>query len=499
MELQFKGSSCRCLKPAAREVRSTELTQEVRLNDGMPDIGRVITSWGQIILRSKEWQSDQITVSGGVLVWILYVPEDGTPPRCIDTWVPFQLKWEAETTDREGPVRVSPLLRFVDSRTVSARKIMIRASVAAMGEALYPWEAETFSPEELPEDVQILQSTYPLRLPKEAGEKTFLLDEDLNMPAGAVPMERLLCYTIVPQIQEKRVAGDKVIIRGTGNLHVVYRCPEGRIRTEDFEVPISQYAQLENTYGTEGQADVQMAVTSLEMDPTETQQLRLKCGMVAQYLISDRVLTELTEDAYSPRRDVQMHVEELKLPVMMEQRTEMIPVHQQLTGICGETVDVQFYPDYPRQQKGTDRILLDLPGQFQVLYYAEDGSLQGAGGRWEGQMEIPADMQCRIDAIVQHHGKVQMEGRTSELNLNTHYRMQINATGQQGMNMVTGLQLGDLEEPDPARPSLILCRSEGESLWNMAKRCGSTMAEIRRLNGLTEEPKENRMLLIPVN
>ena len=50
MELQFRGSSCRCLMPAVREVRSTEMTQEVRLSDGMPDIGRVIASWGQIIL-----------------------------------------------------------------------------------------------------------------------------------------------------------------------------------------------------------------------------------------------------------------------------------------------------------------------------------------------------------------------------------------------------------------------------------------------------------------
>ena len=94
MELQFSGNMCRCLEAAVREIRSTELTQEVRLTDGMPDIGRVLASWGQPILRTKEWQNDQICVTGGIMVWILYAPEDSTQPRCVDAWIPFQLKWD---------------------------------------------------------------------------------------------------------------------------------------------------------------------------------------------------------------------------------------------------------------------------------------------------------------------------------------------------------------------------------------------------------------------
>ena len=192
MELQFKSDTCRFLSPAVREVRSTELTQEVRLSDGMPDIGRVLASWGQIVLRSKDWESDQILVTGGVMVWILYAPEDGTQPRCLDTWLPFQMKWELSGENREGPICVWPLLRFADSRGVSARKVMVRASVSAMGEAWSPVSTEIYEPSDLPDDIQILQNTYPIRLPKEAGEKTFLIDEDLTVPAGKADVERIL-------------------------------------------------------------------------------------------------------------------------------------------------------------------------------------------------------------------------------------------------------------------------------------------------------------------
>lgn len=207
MELQFPSNTCRSLTAAVREVRSAELTQEVRLTDGMPDIGRVLASWGQVVLRSKEWQADLVTVSGGIMVWILYAPEDGTQPRCMDAWIPFQLKWDMEEARREGPIRVSPLLRFVDSRSISARKMMVRSGVSAMAEALSPMEAEVYEPAQLPEDIQILRNTYPIRLPREAGERTFLLDEELMMPAGAAPVERLLCQTIMPVIHEKTCGG----------------------------------------------------------------------------------------------------------------------------------------------------------------------------------------------------------------------------------------------------------------------------------------------------
>ena len=37
-----------------------------------------------------------------------------------------------------------------------------------------------------------------------------------------------------------------------------------------------------------------------------------------------------------------------------------------------------------------------------------------------------------------------------------------------------------------------------ESLWDIAKVCGSTVSAIQRLNKLEREPEDNRLLLIPV-
>jgi LysM repeat protein len=39
---------------------------------------------------------------------------------------------------------------------------------------------------------------------------------------------------------------------------------------------------------------------------------------------------------------------------------------------------------------------------------------------------------------------------------------------------------------------------DSDSLWNLAKASGSTMAAIRKANQLTQDPQPGQMLLIPV-
>lgn len=497
MELQFKKTSCRCLTRVARDVSTQELTQEVRLMDGMPDIGRVLASWGQMVLRSKEWRGDTVTLTGGVMVWVLYAPEDGTEPRCMDTWIPYQLRWERLDSDREGPVRISPILRFVDARTVAARKFMVRVGAAALAEALSPSEISLYSPAELPEDMEVLRRTYPIRLPKEAGEKTFQMDEDLVLSGAAV--DKIISYTLCPEITDRRVLSNKVVFRGNGNLHLIYCCSEGRIRTQDFELPFSQYNDLEGAYSPDAQADIWLGATNLELDMDDQGQLRLKCGMVAQYLVDDRELIELTEDAYSTRRNVEPRMESLMLPAILEDREEKVSAEQVLNGHSGEVVDVNFTPDIPVQRHTADGMELELPGMFQCLYYGEDGILQSGNVRWEGKISLPAGEGSLIDARILPQAQAKALQEAEGFGLSGHMQLLLRTTTDNGMPMVTGLEAGELREPDADRPSLILCRPGGEGLWNLAKRCGSTMEAIRTANGLQEDPDSDRILLIPVS
>ena len=496
MELQFEKSAVPVLNTALQEIRNLELTHEVKLSDGMPDIGRVLTSWGQILLRSKEWSRDEISASGGVMIWTLYLPEDGTEPRSVESWVPFQMNWDVGQETLEGAICIVPLLRFVDGRGISSRKMMLRAGISAMAKAYSPSEREVYRPGEVPEDVQLLKRTYPIRIPKEAGEKVFLLDEELALPESQPGVEKLISFTLVPEIGDRRVVGNRFVFKGSGNLHLVYRCPEGKIRTYDFELPFSQFADLDNRYGDDAKGDIHLAVTSLELDLLDSGKLRLKAGMVGQYLVDDQMLLELTEDAYSPTRDVVPMLETLQMTSVLDDRTESVAAEQSVPGLSGQSADMNFLPDFPKQRKNGE---LELTGLFQVLSYGEDGSLQSSNTRWEGKTAYGADEHTSLQAVPQVVGQPEGNPGTDGMNLGARMRLRLRTAAETELPMVTGLSLGEQQEPEPGRPSLVLCRAGDADLWTIAKRNSSTVKSIMEANGLTGEPEESRMLLIPVS
>jgi len=498
VELKFEAASCRCLRQKVCEVQNQEQTQEIRLPEGLPDIGRVLCSWGQVILRSKEWRSDGMNVTGGVMVWILYAPDDGSKPQCVDGWLPFQMKWDFPETEEEGTIWLQPLLRSVDARTVSARKLMVKTNVGILGEAWEPWEESIYRYGEDVENVQILRQTYPLRLTMEAGEKTFVLDEELTLPESCPKPAKILRYDLQPKLIEQKVMAGKVVFRGNGLLHVLCKSEEGELFNWDFEIPFSQFGDLDGDYSQNAGARLAAAVTNLELEQTDGGTLRLKCGVVCQYAVTDQIMVEVAEDAYGINRKIKSEFAEVKFPAILEERSEKFYAEMTADLECSKILDVTFMPDHPRSRRMGDQVNGELSGVFQLLYEDKEGTLQSAVRRWEAAWPFVSDSECAVRMEFSNAETGTATLNSSGATLKSGISVSARTTNEQGLRMITGLEVGELEEPDPTRPSLILRRTEGEPLWELAKSCGTTVAAICQANQLETEPQHGQLLLIPI-
>lgn len=497
MEANFERKVISCLKPVLHQVQNGEQTLEIKLQEGMPDVGQVLMAWGQPILRSKEWQEDQVQFSGGMMVWVLYAPEDSSQPQSVQGWIPFQMRWDLPENTPEGTLRLRCLTRFVDGRSTSPRKILVRAGLAVLAEAVAPEELTAAQPKQRSEKIALLENTYPVRLIKEAGEKTFRLEEELYLPDSVPNIAELITWRLNPRITDQRLLGDKAVLRGNGNLHILYRSEEGQLHNWDFEVPFSQYAELRGEYGSDARMDMALMPTSLELERRENGNLDLRGAMTAQYQITDKEPLTLVEDAYSPSWELTLQQEDLNPPVVLENRRENLYGEQTLSSTANVTADTQFLPDFPRQRHSESGVELEYPGQFQVLYYDENGHLQGATARWEGRQTLQADANSRILAIPQGSDAQAITGN-GRIQLKTELPVELTTTARQTIPMVTGVELGQPKQPDSNRPSLILRRAGEARLWDIAKASGSTMEAIRRANGLSGEPNPEQILLIPV-
>ncbi len=498
MQLQFQPTVHSCMQRVTWEVKNEEQTQEVRLPEAMPDAAQVLACWGQVVVRSKEWRGNGMSVSGGVMAWILYTPEGGMQAESIETWIPFQIRWDFPQTQHDGAIVASCLLRSIDARLVSARKLMLRTVLSAAGEALEPGKVEVYDPIELPEDIHIRKACYPVNLCKEAGEATFLLDEMLSWPPDVLDAEKLVYYHLFPEITEKKIMADKVVFRGTAHMQALCQCGDGQLKTCQFQFSFSQFAELEREYGPDAQVQILPAVTSLELERQEDGTMSLKAGMVGQYTVYDRAMLDVVEDAYSLKRPLTLETQPLTVLSVLENQNQAVEMQQQMDVEAMRAVDGTMFLGQPQQRRSENGVSMEIPGTFQLLYRDEDGHLQSKNQSWEHTDMVDAAEQTELLAMAVPMGfaKATLAGTDVQMRGDTCVALQ--TEGLLSLPMVTGMEIGEAVTPDPNRPSLILRRPAGQSLWEIAKESGSTVDLILGANQLTEEPLDDRLLMIPV-
>ncbi len=497
MELQFDKTVCPYLQRVISMPQTQELTQELRLPDTMPDIGRILGCWGQPLIRGKEWNGTGVSVNGGVMVWILYAPEDGTQLQSMDAWLPFQMKWEIPQTKHDGFLSVSPYLKAMDCRSLSARKVMIRSGLTLMTEALAPAEAEIFQSTDVPPDIQLLKQNYPVELPQEAGEKPFRVEEELMPPGGLPKAVKILRIWMNPRAAEQKVMAGKLVFRGCCDGHMLYMSEDEGVHCWDFALSFSQLADLDRDYSSAASAKMDLIMTGIETDFDTDGKLHIKCGIAAQYVICDRCMISVVEDAYSNQRQVQPKLEQLNLPVRLDVCTSEMAVTALLGMDCQKILETAALWDCPTLRQSGNEARVEMTCQIQSLYYNDAGQLQSTSVMKQESWAIDSDADNDV-ALQLNPGMPDTQTGPEGVQITASAMLTAEVSSRSGIPMVTGLALGDIQDPDPARASLILRRCGSASVWELAKNCGSTVEAICAANQLQQEPTAEQLLLIPI-
>ena len=498
MELEFNKSTIAYLRSVAGEVKDQEETGEIRVPDGLPDVGRVLCSWGQALIRTKEWRGNGMTASGGILVKVLYEAEGEEGLHCVESWLPFQTKWEFSQTEKDGYIRIIPQVTSVEARMASSRKLIVCARISIDGKAMVSDQISISTGADLPPDVQMLKNTYPLQLPVEAGEKVFSSEDVIPYPPGMPLLAQLVSYTAVPVLSETKLMGDKIVFRGCSKLRFVYLDTSGILHTFNHEVPFSQYTQLDGQYDDNAEITIDFALTGLEIEQGEGDAYNCKIGIAAQYLVCVRTITEIVEDVFSPVRKISCKFEELNIPSVLNRREIPVEPSCSLPVEMDQIVDAIFNPGIPCRFTENGDMYADLSGTFQVLGTDVMGRISAVTERWMQSVPLNDDVHTIVEMRFKPNNDTACGMNGSSSFVSTELPLEIVILNQKPIPMVTNVEIGEPVRQDPDRPSVILRKAGEDSLWKIAKDAGSSVEAIRMANGIEGELEPERIILIPV-
>ena len=488
----------RYLSAAVSRTILQEQTGEAIVPDSSPDVERILGASGQVLLRSKECRAGSVSLSGGVRVTVLYVPEGEHLPRALELYLPFTARLDDPALEPEDQVITEGLVRAADARPINSRKVLVRVNLALRVRACRSAEEEIVCGVPEAEGLQARKTVLPLTVPVCAGEKAFSVTDEAELPAGRTAAQVYQWYAW-PELTEARVVGERGVFRGSVNVRALYRSGEDQVEAWNFSAPFSQFADLPGAQeGDELAVTLAMTGAELELGAAPGNRLLYSFGLTAQCVASARKTVTLIEDLYSTRGPLELQCRALTMENRLDRQLQLQTARQSVPADAARVLDAQVLLDEPQIDRDGDMITVTVPAVVSLVYQDAAGGLQGAAKQTQVKqtLRLAQDCTCRASACLS--GETVTAAGPEGMEVRFGVLFELLSYSAQAPEGVWSAEQAEDGEPEP-RPSVIVrALEEDETLWDVAKACRTTVKAIQEANGLTgEDAPAGRLLLIP--
>ena len=499
MDMELQRVTLEGFRGAAQIMFTQEETLESIVPDACPDIARIVSATGKVFLKDKELGEGALRINGTARVTVLYIPEGEETPRSLEVSIPIQCVRDDPRFRAGCPVLADLQSASADARTINPRKILTRVRVSVWAAAYEQERKELTADLTAGEEAGVQKLAVPRKccvIPSVV-EKSFTFSDVLRPPASRPEIEELLwCRTVLGTVDAKFI-GKKLVLKGDVQLSAVYRSDKA-VNQARFELPYSQILDI-GELPDEGSPEVTMALKGVDCRAREGE-LEVSLEVLAQAAVWERRSITLISDAYCVGKPIDVERTPVQLCTMAERsaRREMgrklcesgIPAKQVLD--CSAAVTSLTGVPAEGGMEFTAQV------NAAVLYLSEDDALCGVEADIPVTCRVEAPEGCQCTCHCRPVGEATAVPVTGGLEVRFEMEFCWTVIREEQVSCVTGVQPSAVEDAGP-RPSVVIRRVErGEALWDIAKSCSSTVADICSANALPgEEAAVGTLLLIP--
>ena len=486
-------------KTYSRTMRKEE-AQDCVVPDTLPDIAELATTWGSVLIRSKDVGEGRVRVEANVPAKVSFLPEGEGGLCCLDVNIPFYFSAE-DAAIREGDLCVADLkLRTLETRVLNPRKVTVRAEVELMLECYEAGETVFYTGDEhCDRGVHVRERSFTVAAVGCVTEKTFVLTDELTLPPEQLPAETVLGQQADLCLEDVKSVGSKVILKGSVRSTVLYRTPEGETDRAEFSTEFSQIVDTE-VQTEEAYTAVRLLLSGLYYDVApgyNGRTLHMELHAVAQLTVYENHTVSCLTDAYSNIYALELQREQRALRRIVHMDTLRGTAREEISlpkpaaeVLCctGECLGAS------REESG---VVLTL--RLHLCCRAANGAVFSASQQLtvtvqtdqarEGML-LHSVMLPELSAVPSEHG---VELRcTAEVGIFVTETWEMDCIQGIGYDETALLDLSD-------RPSLVIMKvRSSDDLWQLARENCSTTEAIRSANGLGEETEPwEKLLLIP--
>lgn len=477
---------------------------EVAVPDSKPDIDFILKSDASVNTDYKRPEENRLSYKGSMIVDILYMGKDKNL-HSMSAEAPINDFISIEGAGEDMLSQVNMRIANLECRKVNDRKAAYKAMLETEGSVTQCMDIDAVTsidglPEEQQRKTQIVTSKTVV-----SKSDDFSIQEQITLPATKPPIQEILTIEAAIANAETKAAENSVNISGDLSLTMLYISTEGSFpEVYEFDIPFNGSLEAEGT-DMDMYAEAVLSVKNIfynvsENESDEPRIIDIDATINADITVNEEETNEVLEDAYVLNSSVDMTSAELCYTALVCRNRSQCPVKEIVTIPEGCPDMLQIFKTGGKAyidniQIFDNRVLLEGVINTDILYITGNDEIPvycckeaipfsqtvEARGAREG-------MEASVQSNIAHIGFNMLSDREVEV------RCALNTTtvvkDKRCVTLITDVDIVPMEPEDLDKiPSIVIYTvKKGDTLWKLAKRFNTTVADIVKLNDSIENP-----------
>ena len=460
--------------------------------DTKPDILNTICTSGVVNVYSKEILDDKIKISGSINTYIMYMPESSEDKvRGISTNVDFSEIINVANCKEGMDSIIDVKLKTIECKVINGRKIGIKATLEVDIKIYNNDEIELINDIQNADEVQMLKENLNVNSLVGKGD-TKIYAKDTIAIDNIDNLAEILKTNIDIVDRDIKISYNKVLTKAEAEVKIMYLTEDNRINIANAKIPVVGFIDIQNVT-EENSCDVHYEIRNMIIKPNQAEEhsiyVEIEVGVTCTVYEEKRI--NIIQDIYSPCENLEYNKKQIT--TMKNKRTykitKQIREKVQIENLDNRTIlDVDVLPTITKESRLKTKILYE--GELELRFIISNSELNidtktvkipfdYVLDNLENGEELNINTNMEIqnkDFIIQHGGNV-----TSNIDM----QIEANTNENANLTLIDELQSsGEREEQDYNIVMYIV--KKGDTLWEIAKKFGSTVDEIARTNGVED-------------
>lgn len=465
--------------------------------DIKPDILSAISTSGTVCIYKKEILDGKVRIDGSIDAYIMYLADDENGAvRSINSNIDFTQVIDMEKARPDMILETNVALKNIECRVLNGRKISTKAILDVGVKVSSNENVEIINQVKL-KDIQMLDRNLSINslvgsgTAKACAKDTLILDNIDNLA-------EVMKVDINIINKDTKISYNKVLAKSDMSVKILYLTEDNRINSVQNIIPIMGFIDIPDI-AESNVCDVKYEVKNLLIKPNsvEDHSIYVEAEVEIFCRVYQNQEINIIQDLYSPSRSLSFTQKQIKVMQTKEtiQNTCNIRESQQIPELQGNRIyDVSVSTEISKQTLLNDRILYEGEVKLNFVYSSSNNS-----GIDTKLITMPFNFNVDFDGVNSSSTidtSVEIGMQDFVVTSNDNVDIKIDLIFQTTLSKNADINIIDDIKEDENRfinqySMVVYFVKPGDTLWKIAKKFGSTVQEIARVNGIEMVDKLN--------